>query len=73
MIATVLNMLFQCGHKHLSRPLAPVRKAGVPQGESYVVCLDCGQRFAYDAKEWKMGAPLASSPLGPPEFGFRAK
>jgi hypothetical protein len=73
MFATVLKMLFQCGHKHLSRPVAPVRKGGIPQGENYVVCLDCGKRFAYDAKEWKIGAPLDASPLGSAEFGFRTK
>jgi hypothetical protein len=38
--------------------MAPVRHRGAPQGDSYVVCLDCGQRFAYDAKQWKIGAAL---------------
>jgi hypothetical protein len=58
MFASVLSRLFQCAHKHLSRPMAPVRHRGAPQGDSYVVCLDCGQRFAYDAKQWKIGAAL---------------
>jgi hypothetical protein len=62
MFASVLNKLFQCAHKHLTRPIAPVRLRGAPQGESYVVCLDCGQRFAYDAKEWKIGAALTDNP-----------
>lgn len=63
MFASVLNRLFPCGHKHLSRPVAPIRKHGIPQGETYVVCLDCGQQFAYDSKEWKVGKPLTKSPV----------
>lgn len=58
MFASVLNRLFQCAHKHLTRPIAPVRIRGAPQGDSYVVCLDCGKRFAYDPTLWKIGAPL---------------
>jgi hypothetical protein len=58
MFASVLSRLFLCAHKHLTRPIAPVRRHGAPQGGSYVVCLDCGQRFAYDAKQWKIGAAL---------------
>jgi hypothetical protein len=27
-----------------------------------VVCLDCGQRFAYDANQWKIGAALPDNP-----------
>ena len=62
MFASVFSRLFQCAHKHLTRPMAPVRHRGAPQGDSYVVCLDCGQRFAYDAKEWKIGAALRDKP-----------
>ncbi|MBV8730926.1 MAG: hypothetical protein JO336_14060 [Acidobacteriia bacterium] len=64
MLAALFNRLFACTHKRLSRPLAPVRKGGKPQGESYVVCLDCGQRFVYDTKEWKVGGPLVDLPVG---------
>jgi hypothetical protein len=35
--------------------MAPVRHRGAPQGDSYVVGLDCGRRFAYDAKQWRIG------------------
>jgi len=61
MFANVLSRLFLCAHKHLTRPIAPVRVRGAPQGESYVVCLDCGQRFAYDSRQWKMGARLPNN------------
>ena len=62
MFDAVVKRLFHCGHKHLSRPVAPVRKHGISQGETYVVCLDCGQRFAYDSQQWKIGAPLPERP-----------
>jgi hypothetical protein len=58
MLYRVLELLFRCRHKNITRPVAPVRKRGVPQGDSYVVCLDCGQQFAYNAREWLIGKPL---------------
>ncbi len=61
MIDTVLNLLFRCAHRRLTRPVTPVSKAGVPHGETYVVCLDCGKQFAYDLKEMRIGKPLDSS------------
>jgi DNA-directed RNA polymerase subunit RPC12/RpoP len=61
MIDTVLNLLFRCSHRRLTRPVTPVSKAGVPHGATYVVCLDCGKQFAYDFKEMRVGKPLASS------------
>lgn len=55
MIDTLLNLLFRCAHRHLTRPITPVSKAGVPHGETYVVCLDCAKQFAYDLKEMRIG------------------
>jgi hypothetical protein len=68
MFARVLSRLFQCAHKHLSRPMAPVRQRGAPQSDSYVVCLDCGRRFSYDAKQWKIGAALPDHSDEAPRF-----
>jgi hypothetical protein len=68
MFASVLSRLFQCAHKHLTRPIAPVRRRGAPRGESYVVCLDCGQRFAYDADQWKIGEALPNHPAESQRF-----
>jgi len=48
MIDNVLNLLFRCPHKRITRPMTPVSKGGVPQGDTYVVCLDCGKQFSYD-------------------------
>jgi hypothetical protein len=57
MIDAFLNLLLRCRHRHLSRPVGPIRKHGVSQGEPYVVCLDCGQHFAYDTVNMAMGGP----------------
>ena len=40
--------------------MAPARVRGAQPGNNYVVCLDCGQRFAYDSTQWKIGARLPS-------------
>ena len=53
MIDTLLNLLFRCSHRRLTRPVAPITKAGEPHSQSYVVCLDCGKQFEYDLKESK--------------------
>jgi hypothetical protein len=61
MIDTILNLMFRCSHRRLTRPVTPVSKAGVPHGETYVVCLDCGKQFAYDLKEMRIGKPIGES------------
>ena len=74
MIDNVLNLLFRCSHRRLTRPVTPVSKSGVPHGQTYVVCLDCGKQFAYDLHEMRMGKALARSPhLGvlPPDMPHR--
>jgi DNA-directed RNA polymerase subunit RPC12/RpoP len=60
MIDSILNLIFRCSHRRLTRPVAPVSKAGQPRGKSYVVCLDCGKHFEYDLKEMKMGKAIDS-------------
>lgn len=58
MIDTMMNLLFRCPHKRLTRPVTPVIKDGSPHGDTYVVCLDCGKQFSYDLKEMRVGKPL---------------
>ena len=60
-IDTLLNLLFRCSHRRLTRPVAPVTKAGQPHSQSYVVCLDCGKQFEYDLKTMHMGKALNHS------------
>jgi hypothetical protein len=62
MIDSFLNLVFRCPHRRLTRPVTPVNKAGVPHGQTYVVCLDCGKQFAYDPVAMHMGKALKRSP-----------
>jgi hypothetical protein len=76
MIDTVLNMLFRCSHRRLTRPLTPVSKAGVPRGDTHVVCLDCGKQFAYDLTEMRIGKaiePSHESSIVPPRMPMPRK
>ena len=61
MIDSLLNLIFRCAHKRLTRPVTPVSKDQGPQGDTYVVCLDCGKQFSYDLKTMSVGKPLARS------------
>jgi DNA-directed RNA polymerase subunit RPC12/RpoP len=62
MIDTVLNLLFRCSHRRLTRPITPVMKSGQPHGDTYVVCLDCGKQFAYDVQQMQIGKAIDRSP-----------
>jgi DNA-directed RNA polymerase subunit RPC12/RpoP len=61
MIDSVLNLLFRCSHRRLTRPVTPVSRSGVADGQTYVVCLDCGKQFAYDLQQMRIEGPLESS------------
>lgn len=61
MIDTLLNLMFRCSHRCLTRPVTPVSRVGGPHGATYVVCLDCGKQFSYDLEAMKIGKPLAST------------
>src|ERR1700704_6639211 len=61
MIDTVINLLFRCAHRKLTRPVTPVSKAGVANGETYVVCLDCGKQFSYDLNAMRIGKVIDHS------------
>jgi DNA-directed RNA polymerase subunit RPC12/RpoP len=60
-IDTLLNLLFRCSHRRLTRPVAPITKAGQPHSQSYVVCLDCGKQFEYDMTAMRMGKAIDHS------------
>lgn len=61
MIRAFFNRLFGCAHRRISRPITPSGKPGTPQTGTYVVCLDCGQQFAYDLKQMRMGERLKNT------------
>ena len=54
-IDTVLNLLFRCPHKRVTRPITPVTKDGERDRGTYVVCLECGKQFTYDLSEMRIG------------------
>ncbi len=60
MIDWLINLLFHCRHRRLSRPMSPRSEPGVTAGGGYVVCLECGKRFAFDVKEMRR-KPLRGS------------
>ena len=60
MMDTLLNLVFRCAHRRLTRPIAAARRPGAPHGPSYVVCLECGKHFAYDTIEMRLGKPIAN-------------
>ena len=61
MIDNLLNLLFRCYHRRLTRPVAPITKAGQPRSQSYVVYLDCGKQFEYDVDLMRMGKAIDRS------------
>jgi len=61
MIGSIFQLLFRCPHKRLTRPITRVTKPGVPGRETTVVCLDCGQQFAYDWNHMRVGKPIMPS------------
>jgi hypothetical protein len=61
MIGSLMNPLFRCSHRRLTSPVTPLSKDGKPQGDTYVVCLDCGKQFRYDLTKMRIGKPLLVS------------
>jgi len=59
MIDTILNMLFRCRHRRITRPMTPSSKPGIADKNTYVVCLDCGKHFHYDLLKMRIGRPIA--------------
>jgi hypothetical protein len=76
MLGSIFENLFGCSHRRLTRPITPVSKPGVPSGETYVVCLECGKQFAYDWNHMRIGKPIersADSGVLQPEMPVGAK
>jgi hypothetical protein len=64
-IRDVFDVFFGCSHKNYSFPITskpgPRRSEAASVTGTYVVCLDCGQEFAYDWQEMRFvtGHPKA--------------
>lgn len=65
MFGALLNYLFRCRHRRLTRPMTPLNDKRMPEGDAYVVCCECGTRFAYDTREMRLGKPIREEPRGP--------
>jgi hypothetical protein len=61
MIDSLLNLLFRCSHRRLTRPVTPITKPGHPYSQSYVVCLDCGKQFEYNLSQMTIGKAIDHS------------
>lgn len=61
MIDSLLNLIFRCRHRKLTRPITPINASGAPLGDPYIVCLDCGKHFEFDKHEMKMGKAIQPS------------
>jgi len=66
MIDSVLNLIFRCAHRRLTRPVTPVQAPGAPHGETDVVCLDCGKQFTYNTVLMRIGKAVKTSVTSEP-------
>lgn len=64
MIDSLLNLVFRCRHRRLTRPLSRVSRPGEPRGKTYVVCLDCGKHFEYDTETMRLGKAVDPNRAG---------
>ena len=57
-MSRLIEALFGCSHKNFSFPITKRRgqrhSLATAQVGTYVVCLDCGQEFAYDWQQMKV-------------------
>jgi len=66
MLHSLVSSLFGCSHRRTTFPQTPARKGGAyassatKRNGTYVVCLDCGQEFAYDWTSMRVGQPVTS-------------
>lgn len=70
MIKTMIDMLFGCRHKRLTRPITPVNKAK-QTAMTYVACLDCGRQFNYDVGKMQMGPEISRTAVSGSDRHFQ--
>ena len=54
----VLQCLFPCRHRNLTRPFTLAGRPGMGAKKTYVVCLDCGTQFSYDWERMRVAKPI---------------
>ena len=65
MIGKMLDLLFGCRHRLITRPITPVHKPDTPPTPTYVACLECGKQFYYDTGNMRMGTQMPLSLVTP--------
>jgi hypothetical protein len=65
MIGKLLDLLFGCHHRLITRPITPVLKHSSQPNCTYVVCLECGKQFHYDTRNMRVGPQIPMSLSGP--------
>jgi hypothetical protein len=58
MVAMIMNLFFGCRHRQITRPITPVHKPGTEAEDTYVACLECGERFHYDVNVMRVGEAM---------------
>jgi len=61
MVLTIVNLLFGCHHRRITRPMTPVRNGRSNPSLTYVACLDCGKQLKYDLATMSIGAVIPTS------------
>src|SRR6266446_9571207 len=56
--AVDFDFIFRCQHRKTTFPRKQTIEFGGSESETYVVCLDCGQQFAYDWENMRLGKPV---------------
>jgi hypothetical protein len=54
-ITSLFGFIFRCQHRKTTFPQKQTINFGGSDAETYVVCLDCGQQFAYDWENMRLG------------------
>jgi hypothetical protein len=65
MIGKMLDLLFGCRHRLVTRPITPVHRHDAPPPHTYVACLECGRQFYYDTSNMRMGTQMPPSLMTP--------
>ncbi|HEY1730806.1 MAG TPA: hypothetical protein VGG15_03615 [Terriglobales bacterium] len=65
----LFDVVFGCSHKRCSFPITvrgkQRRSAAASVTGTYIVCLDCGQEFAYDWNKMKMADDKPAANVNP--------
>lgn len=65
MIGKMLDLVFGCHHRLITRPITPVHRHDTQPSYTYVACLECGKQFYYDTRNMRVGTPIPASLMTP--------